>query len=60
MKGELTRDDLALGMPVGHPLYPLPPTIYRAKGCPRCKNIGYTGRIGVYELFVPARGSLRT
>lgn len=29
-------------------------TIYRAKGCPRCKGIGYTGRIGVYELFVPA------
>jgi type IV pilus assembly protein PilB len=28
-------------------------TIYRAKGCPRCKNIGYSGRIGVYELFVP-------
>ncbi len=28
--------------------------IYRAKGCPKCKGIGYTGRIGVYELFVPA------
>ncbi len=28
--------------------------IYRAKGCPKCKNIGYSGRIGVYELFVPA------
>ena len=29
-------------------------TIYRAKGCPRCKNIGYSGRIGVYELFLPS------
>jgi type IV pilus assembly protein PilB len=28
--------------------------IYRAKGCPRCKNLGYSGRIGIYELFVPS------
>ena len=27
--------------------------IHRAKGCPRCKNLGYSGRIGIYELFVP-------
>jgi type IV pilus assembly protein PilB len=27
--------------------------LYRAKGCPRCRNMGYTGRIGIYELFVP-------
>src|SRR3954463_1135850 len=27
--------------------------LYRAKGCPRCRNLGYTGRIGIYELFVP-------
>jgi type IV pilus assembly protein PilB len=27
--------------------------IYRAKGCPRCRNLGYSGRIGIYELFVP-------
>jgi type IV pilus assembly protein PilB len=28
-------------------------TLYRPKGCPRCKNIGYTGRIGIYELLMP-------
>src|SRR3954466_1809143 len=27
--------------------------LYRAKGCARCRNLGYTGRIGIYELFVP-------
>jgi type IV pilus assembly protein PilB len=26
-------------------------TIYKAVGCPECKNIGYKGRIGVFELF---------
>ncbi|HEY7091259.1 MAG TPA: ATPase, T2SS/T4P/T4SS family [Tepidisphaeraceae bacterium] len=28
-------------------------TLYRAKGCQRCRNLGFTGRIGIYELFVP-------
>jgi general secretion pathway protein E len=27
-------------------------TIYRATGCPRCRNSGYAGRSGVYELIV--------
>jgi type IV pilus assembly protein PilB len=27
--------------------------LYKAKGCSRCRNIGYAGRIGIYELFVP-------
>jgi len=27
--------------------------LYRAKGCPRCRSLGYAGRIGIYELFVP-------
>ena len=26
-------------------------TLYRAKGCPRCRNLGYSGRIGIYELL---------
>ena len=26
-------------------------TLYRPKGCPRCRNLGYTGRIGIYELL---------
>lgn len=28
------------------------PTIYRAKGCGRCGQSGYEGRVGVYELMV--------
>jgi type IV pilus assembly protein PilB len=27
--------------------------LFRARGCPKCRNLGYTGRIGIYELFVP-------
>ncbi len=27
--------------------------LFRPKGCDRCRNLGYTGRIGIYELFVP-------
>ena len=25
---------------------------YRGKGCPKCKNSGFTGRIGIFELLV--------
>jgi type II secretory ATPase GspE/PulE/Tfp pilus assembly ATPase PilB-like protein len=25
----------------------------RGKGCPRCRNTGYAGRVGVYELLIP-------
>ncbi len=28
-------------------------TLYRAKGCEQCGNIGYSGRIGIYELLIP-------
>lgn len=31
----------------------VPESIYRAKGCTKCRSIGYSGRIGIYELFVP-------
>ena len=27
------------------------PKLYRGKGCARCNNIGYYGRIGIYEVF---------
>ena len=27
--------------------------LYRAKGCKKCRNTGYSGRIGIYELLVP-------
>jgi general secretion pathway protein E len=29
-----------------------PPTFYRAKGCERCDNKGFSGRLGIYELLV--------
>jgi type IV pilus assembly protein PilB len=32
---------------------PPPDVLYRAKGCERCRNLGYSGRIGIYELLVP-------
>jgi type II secretory ATPase GspE/PulE/Tfp pilus assembly ATPase PilB-like protein len=28
-------------------------TLFRSKGCDRCRNLGYSGRIGIYELLVP-------
>jgi len=28
-------------------------TVYRGAGCGRCRDKGYAGRIGVFELFVP-------
>ena len=28
-------------------------TVYRPKGCDRCRGLGFSGRVGVYELFVP-------
>src|SRR5947207_3464361 len=37
--------------------------LFRAKGCPRCRNLGSTGRIGIYQLFLPehlGRRQLRT
>ena len=27
--------------------------LYRPKGCKKCRNSGYLGRIGIYELLVP-------
>jgi type II secretory ATPase GspE/PulE/Tfp pilus assembly ATPase PilB-like protein len=26
-------------------------TIFKAVGCPECKNVGYKGRVGIFELF---------
>jgi general secretion pathway protein E len=28
-----------------------PPTIYNPVGCPKCNQLGYRGRTGIYELF---------
>src|SRR3954468_16933849 len=27
--------------------------LFRPRGCQRCRNLGYTGRIGIYELVIP-------
>jgi type II secretory ATPase GspE/PulE/Tfp pilus assembly ATPase PilB-like protein len=27
--------------------------LFRPRGCDRCRNLGYSGRIGIYELFIP-------
>jgi type IV pilus assembly protein PilB len=29
-----------------------PPVLYRPKGCPKCNNTGYKGRIGIHEVMV--------
>ncbi len=28
-------------------------SLFRAKGCPSCRNLGFNGRIGIFELLVP-------
>ena len=28
-------------------------SLYRAKGCELCRNLGFNGRIGIFELLVP-------
>jgi type IV pilus assembly protein PilB len=28
------------------------PTLHKPKGCPRCNNTGYKGRIGIYEVML--------
>lgn len=35
-----------------------PPTLYRAKGCSKCNQLGYRGRIGIFEV-VPIDDSMR-
>jgi type II secretory ATPase GspE/PulE/Tfp pilus assembly ATPase PilB-like protein len=29
-----------------------PPTLYRGRGCPACRDTGYLGRTGIFELLV--------
>ena len=33
-------------------------SLYRPKGCKRCRNSGFSGRIGIYELLVPEQPML--
>lgn len=32
------------------------PTIYKAVGCDQCSNLGYSGRIGIYEILLMKHG----
>jgi type IV pilus assembly protein PilB len=36
----------------GYPSDNVPEVIYRAKGCPKCGNTGYRGRLGVHEVLM--------
>jgi general secretion pathway protein E len=47
--GELT-DDVWQGLVEGWKL-PKPATVYRPVGCPECRQTGYRGRTGLYELL---------
>lgn len=33
-------------------------SLYHGKGCKRCRNTGFSGRIGIYELLVPDQDML--
>jgi len=35
------------------PDQPMPETLYHGVGCAKCRNTGYAGRIGIYELYIP-------
>ncbi|MEC4719639.1 GspE/PulE family protein [Noviherbaspirillum sp. CPCC 100848] len=47
--GEL-NDDVWAGLAEGWTL-PKPTTVYRPVGCPECRQTGYRGRTGLYELL---------
>jgi type IV pilus assembly protein PilB len=36
----------------GYPADNVPELVYRAKGCQKCSNTGYKGRVGVYEVML--------
>jgi type II secretory ATPase GspE/PulE/Tfp pilus assembly ATPase PilB-like protein len=29
----------------------VPKVLYRGRGCKRCRNVGYSGRMAIYEVF---------
>ncbi len=47
--GELS-DDIWVGLTEGWKL-PKPASVYRPVGCPECRQTGYRGRTGLYELL---------
>ena len=36
-------------MPAGAPI----DALYKPRGCDRCANLGYAGRVGIHELLIP-------
>ena len=53
-KHKITKDDLEEIRKVRHDVADLLKNgeeVYEAKGCPKCNNTGYKGRIGMYEIF---------
>jgi type IV pilus assembly protein PilB len=50
-KEAYTPDEAALTR-VGFPFEPgSPPRLYRARGCKKCNDIGYKGRMGIHEVM---------
>lgn len=53
-KHKITKSDLKEIRKVRHDVADLlnsDEEVYEAKGCPKCNNTGYKGRIGLYEIF---------
>ena len=49
---EATPEELGiLGLPLDKPV-----TLQKGEGCERCKNSGYEGRVGLYEILNMSRG----
>jgi general secretion pathway protein E len=58
---ECKKDDGELSDDIWHSLggawnLPKPDKIYRAVGCPECRQTGYRGRTGIYELLTVTEG----
>ena len=49
-----TLDELSEILPEGERIE----TVYQGRGCKNCRNSGYKGRLGIYELYVPDDESL--
>jgi type II secretory ATPase GspE/PulE/Tfp pilus assembly ATPase PilB-like protein len=48
--------DLADISPKAQAVVPRPLKFYRGKGCSKCSNTGYTGRIGIFEVLPMSEG----
>src|SRR5690606_18804500 len=50
VESTITQDEKIL---LASPMIPDDAPVYRPKGCAKCNNIGYMGRVGIYELLIP-------